>query len=96
MLNLLIFERTLSSISLYTMSFVEGKYTYNGQQYDTTARPEGALYEKCREEIAKAMNLKAPCKTKNCTFGGVWNGGGGAGRNNIYVASGFYYLSSHM
>jgi len=56
MLNLLIFERTLSSISLYTMSFVEGKYTYNGQQYDTTARPEGALYEKCREEIAKAMN----------------------------------------
>ncbi|CAD6254302.1 unnamed protein product [Miscanthus lutarioriparius] len=73
-----------------------GKYTYNGQQYDATARPEGALYETCREEIAKAMNLKAPCKTKNCTFGGVWNGGGGAGRNNIYVASGFYYLASHV
>ncbi|EES08260.1 hypothetical protein BDA96_05G088800 [Sorghum bicolor] len=73
-----------------------GKYTYNGQQYDAIARPEGALYEKCREEITKALNLKAPCKTKNCTFGGVWNGGGGAGQNNIYVASGFYYLASHV
>lgn len=74
-----------------------GKYTYNGQQFDATARPEGALYDKCRGEIAKAMNLKAPCKTaKNCTFCGVWKGGGGAGQNDIYVASGFYYLASHV
>jgi apyrase len=42
------------------------------------------------------MKLKAPCKTKNCTFGGVWNGGGGAGLNNLYIASGFYYLASHV
>ncbi|WVZ53400.1 hypothetical protein U9M48_004346, partial [Paspalum notatum var. saurae] len=73
-----------------------GKYTYNGQQYNATARPEGAVYEKCREEIIKALNLNAPCKTKNCTFGGVWNGGDGAGQNNLYVTTSFYYLASHV
>lgn len=51
---------------------------------------------KCREEIIKALKFNAPCHTKNCTFDGVWNGGGGAGQNNIYVASSFYYLASHV
>ena len=44
----------------------------------------------------KALNLNAPCKTKNCTFDGVWNGGGGAGQNNLYAASSFHYLASHV
>ncbi|CAM0144631.1 unnamed protein product [Urochloa decumbens] len=57
---------------------------------------ERANFEKCKEEIAKALNLNAPCKTKNCTFDGVWNGGGGAGQNNIYVTSSFHYLASHV
>ncbi|TVU26017.1 hypothetical protein EJB05_28542 [Eragrostis curvula] len=73
-----------------------GKYTYHGKQYDATARPKGAIYGKCREEIAKALKLNAPCKTKNCTFDGVWNGGGGAGQNNLYVTSSFYYLATHV
>ncbi|PAN41760.1 hypothetical protein PAHAL_8G068700 [Panicum hallii] len=73
-----------------------GKYTYNGHQYDATARPEGAVYEKCREEITNALKLNAPCHTKNCTFDGVWNGGGGAGQSNIYATSSFYYLASHV
>ncbi|KAJ1275187.1 hypothetical protein BS78_05G117100 [Paspalum vaginatum] len=73
-----------------------GKYTYNGRQHNATARPEGAVYEKCWEEIIKALNLNAPCKTKNCTFGGVWNGGDGAGQNNLYVTTSFYYLASHV
>lgn len=76
--------------------FCEGKYTYNGHQYDATARPEGAVYEKCREEITNALKLNAPCHTKNCTFDGVWNGGGGAGQSNIYATSSFYYLASHV
>ncbi|XP_039824158.1 probable apyrase 3 isoform X2 [Panicum virgatum] len=73
-----------------------GKYTYNGKQYDATARPEGAVYEKCREEITNALKLNAPCHTKNCTFDGVWNEGGGAGQSNIYATSSFYYLASHV
>ncbi|KAF8711387.1 hypothetical protein HU200_029418 [Digitaria exilis] len=73
-----------------------GKYTYNGKQYDATARADGAVYEKCREEIIKALKLNAPCHTKNCTFDGVWNGGGRAGQNNIYATSTFYYLASHV
>jgi len=87
---------TSSSILIALKYFCEGKYTYNGHQYDATARPEGAVYEKCREEITKALKVNAPCHTKNCTFDGVWNGGGGAGQSNIYATSSFYYLASHV
>ncbi|WVZ53397.1 hypothetical protein U9M48_004344 [Paspalum notatum var. saurae] len=73
-----------------------GMYTYHGEQYDATAAPQGAVHDKCREEIAKALKLNAPCKTKNCTFDGVWNGGGGTGQDNLYATSAFYYLAANV
>jgi len=81
---------------MFPIFFKKGNYTYNGQQYDATASPEGAVYEKCREEITKALNLSAPCNTKSCTFNGVWNGGGGAGQDNLYLASSFHFLAAQV
>jgi hypothetical protein len=74
----------------------EGNYTYNGEQFDVTASPEGAAYDKCREEVTKALNLSASCATKNCTFNGAWNGGGGAGQDQLYVTSSFYYMAADV
>uniref|UniRef100_A0A0E0IXK6 Uncharacterized protein n=1 Tax=Oryza nivara TaxID=4536 RepID=A0A0E0IXK6_ORYNI len=72
----------------------KGKFTYNGEQYEAMAAPQGADYHKCRQDVVKALNLDSPCETKNCSFNGVWNGGGGVGQDEIYVTSSFYYIAS--
>ena len=41
-------------------------------------------------QLKKALKIKAPCKHKKCTFGGIWNGEGGQGFKNLYASSFFY------
>uniref|UniRef100_M1CVA6 Apyrase n=2 Tax=Solanum TaxID=4107 RepID=M1CVA6_SOLTU len=45
----------------------------------------------CREVALKALKINEPaCTHMKCTFGGVWNGGGGDGQKNMFVASFFF------
>ncbi|XP_078180986.1 putative apyrase 3 [Carex rostrata] len=65
-------------------------FEYYGEIYNVRASPTGSSYEKCRENILLVLNLNATCYFKNCTFDGAWNGGGGAGAENIYLTNGFH------
>ena len=33
---------------------------------------------------------ESTCTHMKCTFGGIWNGGGGDGQKNLFVASFFF------
>ncbi|KAL8255690.1 hypothetical protein R6Q59_030757 [Mikania micrantha] len=68
-----------------------GVYTYGGIDYKVSAPPSGSSMYHCRKETIKALKLDESTSTNiNCTFGGVWNGGGGDGQKNLYVTSFFF------
>jgi apyrase len=68
-----------------------GSYEYGGTSYKATASSSSASMNKCREVAIKALKVnESTCTHMKCTFGGVWNGGGGDGQKNLFVASFFF------
>lgn len=69
----------------------QGSYKYGGVEYDASAVSSGSSLNACREAANKALKINEPtCTYMQCTFGGVWNGGGGDGQKNLFVASFFF------
>lgn len=75
--------------SLFSLSL--GSYQYGGKDYKASAPPSGSSLSGCRRTVLKALKVnESTCTHMKCTFGGVWNGGGGDGQKNLFVASFFF------
>ncbi|KAE8698991.1 putative apyrase 1 [Hibiscus syriacus] len=68
----------------------EGTYQYGGEEYKASALSSGSSMEECRRVTLKALKANDSCVHMKCTFGGIWNGGGGDGQKNLFVASFFF------
>ncbi|KAH6764790.1 apyrase 2 [Perilla frutescens var. hirtella] len=68
----------------------KGTYDYSGVVYDVSPPRSGTSFKRCAALTERVLRVEAICTYKNCSFDGVWNGGGGAGLDNLYVSS-FYY-----
>ncbi|PKA58559.1 putative apyrase 1 [Apostasia shenzhenica] len=68
-----------------------GSYKYGDKEFPASASPSGSSYTKCRSDAVKALKHEEPtCSHMKCTFGGIWNGGGGDGQKSLFVASFFF------
>ncbi|KAG1371422.1 Apyrase 2 [Cocos nucifera] len=77
--------------SLIAFFLSKGRYKYGDDVHKAIAAPSGASLSKCRSDAVKALEVDEPvCTHMKCTFGGVWNGGGGDGQKNLFVASFFF------
>ncbi|KAJ4851303.1 Apyrase 2 [Turnera subulata] len=69
----------------------DGVYNYGGQEYKASSPPSGSSLDGCRRVALEALKVnESTCTHMKCTFGGVWNGGGGDGQKNLFVASFFF------
>uniref|UniRef100_A0A0A9GZC7 Apyrase n=1 Tax=Arundo donax TaxID=35708 RepID=A0A0A9GZC7_ARUDO len=68
-----------------------GKYKYGDDIFEASGSFAAASYSKCRALAVRALKVdESTCTHMKCTFGGVWNGGGGDGQKNLFVASFFF------
>lgn len=80
----------MAMLWLLAVHFV-GSYKYGGKNYEATASPSGSNLDECRRVALKALKVnESTCTHMKCTFGGIWNGGGGDGQKNLFVASFFF------
>lgn len=68
----------------------EGGYQYAGENHVAQARDQGPHFADCQALILDVLKVDHSCKHMKCTFGGVWNGGGGLGFKQLFVASFFF------
>ncbi|XP_031111057.1 apyrase-like [Ipomoea triloba] len=91
-----VLKRSTNSTNACILEGYDGYYTYNGVSYKAKAPPSGTSLKNCRKLARKVVDFRAPCKYQNCTFNGVWSGGGGAGMKNVYISSYFYDIASQV
>ncbi|RDX73498.1 Apyrase 2, partial [Mucuna pruriens] len=69
----------------------DGSYNYGGKSFKASSSPSGASLNECKSIALKALKVnESTCTYMKCTFGGIWNGGGGDGQKNLFVASFFF------
>ncbi|KAH8491248.1 hypothetical protein H0E87_023412 [Populus deltoides] len=75
----------------------DGVYKYGGKDHKASASPSGSNMEECRRLALNALKVKeSTCTHMKCTFGGIWNGGGGDGQKNMFVASFFFDRAAQL
>lgn len=79
----------LCCFSFLYLCLFSGSYSYGGQTYKALAS-SGSSVDGCKIITGKALRIRDTCTHMKCTFGGVWNGGGGDGQRNLFVASFFF------
>lgn len=86
-----ILKITMDSDSACILKGFHDSYTYGGSKYKASSTPAGADFDQCKKLAYDALKVKQQvCKHMKCTFGGVWNGGGGDGQKKLFVASFFF------
>ncbi|CAI8595274.1 unnamed protein product [Vicia faba] len=69
----------------------DGSYNYGGKPFKASSSSSGSSLNECKSIALKTLKVnESTCTHMKCTFGGIWNGGGGDGQKNLFVASFFF------
>ncbi|KAJ8539742.1 hypothetical protein K7X08_013994 [Anisodus acutangulus] len=89
-----IFKASRNESNPCALEGYDGYYSYGGVDYKVKAPKRGTSLKKCRHLTRQALKINAQCK--NCTFNGVWNGGGGDGQKTVHASSFFYDIGAQV
>ncbi|XP_049363954.1 apyrase [Solanum verrucosum] len=91
-----IFKASRNESNPCALEGYDGYYSYGGVDYKVKAPKKGSSWKRCRRLTRHALKINAKCKIEECTFNGVWNGGGGDGQKNIHASSFFYDIGAQV